>query len=68
MVPLNWYVSPHSPPTILCPASRITVGGCVTYSGGHLRVWLHLYTERKKNGKGGAISLPYLAASSPAGD
>lgn len=57
-VPLNWYVSPHSPPSILCQASRITVGGCVTYSRGHLRVWLHLYTERKKMAR--VEPYPYL--------
>lgn len=51
-----------SPYTVL-PLSGITVSGCVTYSGGHLRVWLHLYTERKKNATGGAMFLPYLAVS-----
>ena len=51
-----------SPYTVL-PLSAITVSGCVTYPGGHLRVWLHLYTERKKNATGGVMFLPYLAVS-----
>ena len=61
-VPLNWYVSPHSPPTILCQASRITVGGCVTYSRGHSQGVATLVHRKEEKWQGWSHILTLLGS------